>query len=100
MTTRNGDAVPEIPHPGTGPVIVGVLSGIAHLVPGFFIVASGLVAPFWASVVMAAVWIALCVALVRMVRRGWWWTPVVPLVATAFCFGFITLGEKLLGWQA
>jgi hypothetical protein len=86
--------------PGVGPIVVGVLSGIAHLVPGFFIVVSGLVAPLWAIIFMLAVWIAMGVAIVRMVRRGWWWTPVVPIVAMGFWFGFITLGEKLLGWQA
>ncbi len=88
------------PRPGAGPIVVGVLSGVAHLVPGFFIVVSGLVAPLWAIVFMLAVWIALGVALVRMVLRGWWWTPVVPVVAMVFWFGFITLGENLLGWQA
>jgi hypothetical protein len=79
---------------------VGVLAGIAHLVPGFFIVVSGLVAPFWAIFFMLVVWIALGIALVRMMRRGSWWTPVVPVAAMAFWFGFITLGERLLGWTA
>lgn len=86
--------------PGAGPVVVGVLAGLAHLGPGFLIVVSGLVAPLWAVALMLAGWIALAVVLVRLVQRGSWWTPVVPVAAMAAWFGVLILGERLLGWTA
>lgn len=85
---------------GVGPLVVGVISGAAHLVPGFFIVASGLVAPWWAVGLMTLVWIALTVLLVRMVQRRSWWTPVIPLLAAVLWVTTLTVGENTLGWTA
>lgn len=80
--------------------MVGVIAGIAHLVPGFFIVVSGLVAPLWAVLLMTLVWLALAVLLFRMVRRRSWWTPVIPLLAMVFWVTTLTVGENALGWTA
>ena len=80
--------------------MVGVIACVAHLVPGFFIVVSGLVAPLWAVGLMTLVWVALAVLLVRMVQRRSWWTPVIPLVAAVFWVSTLTVGENALGWTA
>lgn len=84
----------------TWPVVVGVVAGVAHLVPGFFILVSGLVAPAWAVLLMGLGWIALLVLLVRMVERRSWWTPVIPIATMALWYVVIMLGEDLLGWSA
>jgi len=83
-----------------GPLVLGVLAGVAHLGPGLFILVSGLVAPLWAVLLMAFVWAVLLMALVAMIGRRSWWTPAVPLLAAAFCLGTVLLGEELFGWTA
>ena len=80
--------------------MLGVVSAMAHLVPGFFMVVSGLVAPLWAVALMVVVWFVLTGLLVAMVIRRSWWTPVVPVVAVAFWVAVLTLGERMLGWTA
>lgn len=80
--------------------MLGVFAGFAHLVPGFFIVVSGLVAPLWAVALMTAVWLLMAWGLVALVLRRSWWTPVVPVLAMLFWFGTINAGGALLGWTA
>lgn len=104
MSTAEPGAVPaagsSLARRPVGPLVVGVLAGVAHLVPGMFILVSGLVAPPWAVLLMALVWSVLLVTLVAMVGRRSWWTPVVPVLAAAFCLGLVLLGEDLFGWSA
>lgn len=102
MTTSSSSptAASSTAGPGTGPLVVGVLSGLAHLVPGYFMLVSGLVAPLWAIVMMLAIWVVLAVVLVRMVRAGSWLTPLIPIIAMAIWWGTIMLGGNVLGWTA
>ena len=85
---------------GRGPVVLGVVAGLAHLVPGYLSLVSGLIAPLWAVVAMVVVWALLAWALVVIVRRRSWWSPVVPLAGMAFWVTAITVGENVLGWTA
>lgn len=84
----------------TGPLVVAALSGIAHVAVGFFYLASGLVAPLWAVLVLWAWWAVLAVVLLRLAVRRSWWTPLVPLVAMASWYLVLFLGESVLGWSA
>ena len=99
-TAEPGTVDPSSVRGPLGPLVVGVLAGIAHLVPGMFILVSGLVAPLWAVLLMALVWSVLLMVLVTLVGRRSWWTPVIPVLAAAFCLGTVLLGEALFGWSA
>ena len=74
-------------------------AGMVLMASAFFLyAASGLVAPWWAVVVLMSVWTALFVLCCR------WWTPYpkrlvsVALGSMALWFVFLVLGAALLGW--
>ena len=80
--------------------IVGYLGLVAHallLVPGS---ALGLVAPLWAILVLAGVWIALLILAVRLLRVRPWAVPLVPVLMFGIGVAALTLGERVLGWTA
>ena len=75
--------------------------GMAGMACAFFLyAASGLVAPWWAVVLLLVLWLVLFVVACR------WWTPHprrVPLVAVAavlLWFALVTAGGAWLGWTA
>lgn len=75
--------------------------GMAGMACTFFLyVASGLVAPGWAVVVLLVLWLALFVLCTR------WWTPYpgrlpfVAVFAVVLWFGVLTAGGAWLGWTA
>jgi len=86
--------------PSAGTWVVAGVSGALLGVVGVFYLASGLVAPLWAVVLLAVWWVVLAAVLLRLARRGSWWTPVVPVVAFGTWYGVLTAGEQLLGWTA
>jgi hypothetical protein len=86
--------------PRTGPRALAVVSGVLHLVVGYFYLASGLLAPLAALIPLWIWWLLLGWELVRLTRRNSWWTPAVPLVAIATWAIVLTLGEQLWGWTA
>lgn len=71
-----------------------------HLIVGWFHLASGLVAPPWASLLLIAEWIVLAVLLWRW-RRG---NPLallaIPFISAAIWFLVISAGGAFLGWTA
>ncbi len=82
-----------------GLVVAGL--GIALMLGTLpFYLASGLVAPLWAIVVLLMVWIALFLLGIRWFRRHPFWVIGLPVVAVAIWFGVLTAGEQLLGWTA
>ena len=83
-----------------GPIVVAVLAGAAHLVVGYFYLVSGLVAPLYAVVLLLIWWGVQAWYLVRLARRGSWWTPLVPVVAAASWWLVLMFGGYVLGWQA
>jgi hypothetical protein len=83
-----------------GPIVVAVLSGVLHLVVGYFYAVSGLVVPGYALFPLWLWWIGLAMVLFRLAFRGSWWTPAVPAVAAGTWFLVVLGGGALLGWQA
>ncbi|MEI5675636.1 MULTISPECIES: hypothetical protein [unclassified Nocardioides] len=74
--------------------------GMGGLVSVLFLYgASGLLAPWWAVVLLLLVWLVLFVQACR------WWTPrpravaVLPVVATVVWFAVILSGGLWLDWQ-
>jgi hypothetical protein len=84
----------------TGPLLVAVLAGLAHLVVGYFYLAGGLVVPGYALIPLWVLWLVLAAVLVRLAVRRSWWTPAVPVAAAAVLVLVIVLGEQVFGWQA
>jgi len=66
----------------------------------FLYAASGLLAPWWAVVLLLLVWVALLVVCTR------WWTvhpgrvPWVPVFAAVLWFAVMNAGGAWLGWTA
>ncbi|GAB3763655.1 hypothetical protein FB382_001144 [Nocardioides ginsengisegetis] len=75
--------------------------GMAGMACAFFLyAASGLVAPWWAVVLLLAAWLVLL-----LVCAVWWtahprWVPWVPVFAVVLWFGLLTAGGAWLGWTA
>ena len=76
---------------------VAMLALVA-LAPFYF--AAGLMAPLWAVIVLAAVWVALFVLGCLWFRRRPLWTLPLPVVAVLIWWGGLTAGEAWLGWTA
>ncbi|WP_298585319.1 hypothetical protein [uncultured Kocuria sp.] len=79
-------------------VVAVVIAALAQLVAGFFYMASGLMAPLWAILLLGAWWLFLTYVGVRLVQRRSYLVLLVPVVAAATWFGVMTLGEAVLGW--
>lgn len=79
-------------------VAVAVVAQAITLVP--FIVASGLVAPLWATIALVAAWVAAAAILALLARARPLATPLVPLGSLAVWWLALTAGERLLGWTA
>jgi hypothetical protein len=92
--------VPTDTAPTTGPLVLAVLAGLAHLGVGWFYLAGGLVVPGPVLVPLWLVWLGLAVALVRLAARRSWWTPAVPVAAAVLFVAVLVAGEQLLGWRA
>jgi hypothetical protein len=83
-----------------GPLVVAVLAAVLHLVVGYFYLAGGLVVPGYVLVPLWVVWALLAWWLVTLARRNSWWTPLAPVAAAVLFVVVITVGERVLGWQA
>ncbi len=79
---------------------VAVLAGIGMLAVGVLYLASGLVAPIWAIVVLWLSWLGLAWYGLRLARAGSYFVLAVPIVAGAIWYLVLTVGEQALGWQA
>jgi len=83
----------------TGPLLVAVLAGMAHLVVGYFYLAGGLVIPGYVLIPLWILWLVLAAWLIRLTIVRSWWTPAVPVVAAAVLVLVLVLGDQVLGWQ-
>ncbi|MDQ4038310.1 MAG: hypothetical protein M3313_08175 [Actinomycetota bacterium] len=81
-------------------IAAAVVAAVGMLGVGVFYLASGLVAPAWAIIVLWIVWLALAVYGVRLARAGSYLVLAVPVVAAVIWYLSLTLGEQVLGWQA
>ena len=79
---------------------VAVLLAVAlQLLAGWITAASGLVAPAWALIVLAAVWVLAVAALVRVARTAPLASPLVPVGNALVWWAALTAGEVWLGWR-
>ena len=81
--------------------VLGSFIGMAGMAAMLFIVlASGLVAPWWAVTLMALVWLALLVLGARWFMRRPWWVALLPVVMALVWVGTISAGAAFLDWNA
>ena len=87
-----------------GEKVAAVVGVVLHLAIGVFpYAASGLLVPIWGIVVLYALWLALAVVLVRLLRgeqRRPMLAPLVPVAALTVWFAVVTAGEALFDWTA
>ena len=79
-------------------IVVAVVLQAVVLVP--FTVASGLLAPLWAVVVLYVLWLGSAATLFVTARRQPLAAPLIPMVNAGLLFGILGLGETVLGWTA
>jgi hypothetical protein len=78
-----------------------ILAVVLHAGVGFIYLVSGLVAPLWGVLVLAALWLGMSVALVRALRTGDHWRAIlVPIVGAALWFAVVQGLGSLLDWTA
>lgn len=70
-----------------------------HLVAGFFVLVSGLVAPWWAVLVMLAGWAALLVLGIQNRHRPWFVLSL-PVLSAVMWFVVVQGGAMIFGWTA
>lgn len=64
-----------------------------------YYLASGLVAPLWAIIVLLVGWLGLLGLAVRAVRARAAWGLLVPVLAVGLWLGAVSAGEAFLGWR-
>jgi hypothetical protein len=84
----------------TGPLVLAVLAGLAHLVVGYFYLVGDLVIPGYVLIPLWILWLVLAAFLIRWALRRSWWTPAIPLGAALFLVLVLVVGDQVLGWQA
>jgi hypothetical protein len=82
------------------PVVAAVVAALLHLVVGWFYLASGLVAPLWAVVLLLVLWSAMTVAGWHLARRRSYRVLLVPLAGAAVWLALLWFGGEVLGWTA
>lgn len=85
---------------GVAATLAAALAALGHLGVGVFYLASGLVAPLWAVLLLWLVWLGLAVALIALWRIGSLVALAVPVVAVVVWHAVILAGQALLGWSA
>lgn len=61
---------------------------------------SGLVAPFWAVLVLWATWLVILAGIIKAWRTRPWLVLAAPLVAFLIWAGVLWFGDQFLGWTA
>jgi hypothetical protein len=81
--------------------VLGLVGLVLYVITGVFpYLASGLVAPFWGIAVLYAGWLLGLWLTIQLFRGGSAWALAMPVVAVAFWWLVVTLGESLFGWTA
>ena len=81
--------------------VLGSFIGMAGMAAMLFIVlASGLLAPWWAVTLLTLVWLVLFVLGARWFMSRPWWVAALPVVMALIWVGTISVGAALLGWNA
>ncbi len=82
------------------PVAAGWVGLVLMLVPLYWFIASGLLAPLWAIVALLALWTGALLWAIRSRRRRPWMVLALPFALMVFWIAFISAGEAWLGWTA
>jgi hypothetical protein len=85
---------------GTGATVLGIIGIVLYAATGILYLSAGLVVPGPWLFLLWAIWLAGLWLLVAVFRRRRSWTPLVAVLAVAFWWLYVTLGETLLGWTA
>jgi hypothetical protein len=81
-----------------GQWIILILAMGLHLVAGFFFLASGLLAPLWAVILLLLIWAGLLAWGYRNRRRPQ--VMLMPLAAAVVWFVVVQGGSMIFGWTA
>lgn len=90
---RDGDAGAILPR-----IVIGIAIAMQLVVLVPFTVASGLIAPLWAVVVLYAVWVVGAGMLAVVASSRALACPLVPAANAAVLWLAVTVGETWLGW--
>ena len=95
----------QAPRPADRPAdarhLIGSFIGMIGMAAVLFVVlASGLVAPWWAVALMTVVWLALLVAGTRWFLTHPWRVAALPVVVLVLWFATVAAGGAFLGWTA
>jgi hypothetical protein len=88
------------PRHSAGSLILGWVGLLGHLATLVWYMASGLVAPGWAVIVLLVIWLGLLALGIYLLRTRPAWVLAVPVLAAAIWFAAISAGEAWLGWTA
>lgn len=80
--------------------IAAYVAIVLHVLFLFPILTLGLVAPGWAVLLFAGLWVVGLVLAIRMLRRRPGMVILVPLVLAALVYGVLMIGDQMLGWTA
>jgi hypothetical protein len=81
-------------------LVAGVTFAVLQAIVGMLTVSLGLVAPPWAVVLMAALWVAIVVVGWRQRARRPIVTMLLPFVNVGIVLAVVALGDAWLGWTA
>jgi hypothetical protein len=81
-------------------VVALFAGGFLHLVMGVFVLSSGLLAPWWAVLLLVAVWASLWIPIRRWRHAHPFRTMLVPFAMAVIWWAVITAGDVWLGWTA
>lgn len=82
------------------PQIAGWAGLVLMLVPLYWFIASGLLAPLWAIIGLLVIWAAGLIWAIIVRRRLPWVVLALPFALMLLWLLVITAGEHLLGWTA
>jgi protein-S-isoprenylcysteine O-methyltransferase Ste14 len=87
---------------GASPVaiVLGLVALALHLVVGYFVLASGLVAPLWAVLTLVVLWVVAFIVGWRIWRSHPAVAVAVPVVTALIWLAVIAAGGQFLGWTA
>jgi hypothetical protein len=80
------------------PDIAAWVGLVLMVVPLYWFISSGLMAPLWAVVGLLIVWAAALVLALQVRRRMPWLVLAIPFALMIFWVLVMTAGERLLGW--
>ena len=77
-----------------------IAAGLHVLVGVFLYLPSGLVTPLYGLILLALIWLALFLVILRWRPANAWVTLLVPVGAGAIWFAILMVGGEVLGWTA